>query len=304
LEKLDDEVTGLRHATTRLVHDGEQVRETVVGLRANMAQMSAVLSGVRGDIADARSFVGTKIGDLAGPVGPLQSTVVKHGWEPGLRPPTEPRSPAITPDTLAELPPKITALLFATQSGPDKPVDIGEEIRDIQNRINDAAFSDTLHLQAWLATRPHDIMPGLNRHQPTIVHFSGHGEPGALLLSGDFGNTEYLPVDVLLKIFRSSADHLRMAFLNVCDSEEDAAAAARVLDVAIGMHGRIPDTMARMFAARFYSSLAFGESVKKAFEQGLIEVDEFPEARTGPQLFHRRTIDPHEIVFVQPRRTS
>jgi hypothetical protein len=147
-------------------------------------------------------------------------------------------------------------------------------------------------------------MPALNRYQPTIVQFSGHGEPGALLLSGDFGDTEPVPVDLLFKIFRSSADHLRMAFLNVCDSDEHAAAAAGVLDVAIGMHGRIPDTMARMFAARFYSSLAFGESVRKAFDQGLIEIDAFPEARTGPQLFHRSTIDPHEIVFVRPPGTG
>jgi chromosome segregation ATPase len=89
LEKLDGEVTGLRQVTTGLLRDGEQVRETVVGLRADVARMSAVLSGVRGDIADARSVIGARIGDLAAPVG-LQNTIVKHGWEPGLQPPTEP----------------------------------------------------------------------------------------------------------------------------------------------------------------------------------------------------------------------
>jgi hypothetical protein len=88
-------------------------------------------------------------------------------------------------------------------------------------------------------------------------------------------------------------------FLNICDSEEHARAAAQFVDATIGMHGQMHDTPARVFAAYLYSGLAFGNSLKRAFRQACAAIGDEPDS-TRPQLFFRNGVDPHKVVLVRP----
>lgn len=58
------------------------------------------------------------------------------------------------------------------------------------------------------------------------------------------------------------------------------------VEAAIGMNTSIGDNAARVFASQFYSSISFGFSVKKAFEQakGLLMMKGIPEQDT-PKLY-------------------
>ncbi|MGN9906777.1 hypothetical protein ACTMTJ_04390 [Phytohabitans sp. LJ34] len=255
-----------------------------------------------GEVANARVTFRAVEGTVAQITNAVEPTVERRGWNPDFQPVSEPCSRAIPEAELDALPERVTVLLFASHVPKETTVDVAEEAREIEMKINDATLAAYVRLKAWQATRPLDLMPMFNRHKPYMVHFSGHGQPGALIMTGGPDRPEPVPTDLLVRMFKASADHLRVAFFNVCDSEEQAVAAARLLDVVIGMRGRLPDTMARMFAARVYSSLAFGESMRKAFEQGLLEVEKFPEARVVPQLYHRPGVDPHKVVLVRPRQ--
>ena len=65
----------------------------------------------------------------------------------------------------------------------------------------------------------------------------------------------------------SSSDKIHLIFFNACFSYEQAYEVVSHVDAAIGMTDSISDNAACAFAAQFYSSLGFGHSVKKAFEQ-------------------------------------
>jgi hypothetical protein len=70
-------------------------------------------------------------------------------------------------------------------------------------------------------------------------------------------------------------------------------AAAQFVDASIGMRGEMHDAPARAFAAHLYSSLAFGNSLKRAFHQACAAIGDEPDSIV-PHLFYRHGVDPHQ----------
>ena len=70
----------------------------------------------------------------------------------------------------------------------------------------------------------------------------------------------------------------------------------------ISMNRAISDVGAIKFAASFYGALAFGRSVKKAFDQGLarLKAEGISESET-PELIVRAGVDPSALLLVGPR---
>jgi hypothetical protein len=71
------------------------------------------------------------------------------------------------------------------------------------------------------------------------------------------------------------------------------------------MNRAISDVGAIKFAASFYGALAFGRSVKNAFEQGLarLRAERIADAET-PELLLREGVDASKLVIVGPRGNS
>lgn len=141
--------------------------------------------------------------------------------------------------------------------------------------------------------------PNMNRHKPHMVQFSGHGTPDGLLMMGPRDRSVPLAADRLINMLRWAGEDLRIVFFNICDSEQHARAAARIVDAAIGMRGRMHDEPARMFAAHLYSALASGISLKRVFHQACAAIGDEPDSAI-PQLFFRNGSDPHKVVLVRP----
>jgi hypothetical protein len=72
------------------------------------------------------------------------------------------------------------------------------------------------------------------------------------------------------------------------------------VDVAIGMTTSIEDEAARVFSAQLSSSIGFGHSVKKAFEQArtALMLEGIPEEDT-PELFARDGVPAESVVLVR-----
>lgn len=153
------------------------------------------------------------------------------------------------------------------------PVDVGarlrvdREIREISQKIRWADLGDQLKLVSEWAVRADDLQELLMRHRPDVVHFSGHCSPSSgIMLEDKDGSPKVVSREVLAALFRILKGNIRLVVLNACYAKDQAQALATVIDYTIGMNAAIEDKDAVIFAARFYQSLAFGYSVKEAFD--------------------------------------
>lgn len=274
-------------------------------LQSTGNNIGAVLSATDGTAAALKQI----LGDLRQQSRALQAIsansvqqsapVVQMGWRPGAPTETSPRSLQIPPETLSSLPEKVTILLFASEPRELERPDLDREIREILSKVNEATLGHRIDLRPWPAAEPLDLIPNMNRHKPHMVQFSGHGTPDGLLMMGPRDRSVPLAADRLIQMLRWAGEDLRIVFFNICDSEEHARAAARVVDGAIGMRGKMHDTPARVFAANVYSALASGCSLKRSFHQACAAIGDEPDSSV-PQLFFRNGSDPHKLVLVRP----
>lgn len=243
--------------------------------------------------------VGVNIGgSVAGPVNVLAPS-------PPVAPPGSARpadaaraSPLATTPAGVEAPIRILFLGANPTDGVKLRLD--QEVREIDQALRLADLGGRFELWQKWAVRPSDLQAHLLRCRPDILHFSGHGVPGrAILLEGEDGATRSVDANRLARLLAQFNRHLRCVFLNACYSEEQASAIAREVDCVIGMSEEVLDRAAIRFAANFYQALAFGCSVKAAFELCLadIEVGEMHQD-TIPQLVAVRK-DPETVVFVR-----
>jgi hypothetical protein len=233
---------------------------------------------------------------------------------------------------------KVKVLLFAANPQGTVPLDLPREFREIEEEIRLGAFHDAVELILVPGTRPVDLLRKLNENQPQIVHFSSHGTPAAILLesgeaernaagvpdadarSTDARNMKVVKPDVdssgdpsnphphqlskiaLVNVLRSCDEgNLRLVVLNACDSRSQAEVLTEVVDCVVTMNRIITDRAAIKFAASFYGALAFGRSLRKAFDQGVarLTAEGVAEAET-PELLVRAGVDASRLVLISP----
>jgi len=150
-------------------------------------------------------------------------------------------------------------ILYATAaSHGDLRVD--EEIR----RVKAAEHRDQVLIEHLPAATAGDLLDGLTRFRPHIVHFSGHANESALVF--DTGSDTRGPGhQVTAKAFKSAVDAPddppMLVVLNACESAAQLQALLGKVPLAIGMSDSIGDLDAMTFATRFYRSIAEGQSV-------------------------------------------
>ncbi len=90
--------------------------------------------------------------------------------------------------------------------------------------------------------------------------------------SGDAGQgpPQVVSKSALVRVLRSCDEgNLRLVVLNACDTRSQAELLTEVVECVVSMNRAISDKAAIKFAASFYGALAFGRSVKNAFDQGV-----------------------------------
>jgi hypothetical protein len=200
-------------------------------------------------------------------------------------------------------PPSRIKILFLTANPTDTTnLRLGEEVREIDAALRRAAYRDRFDLLQHHAVRVSDLQELLLRHNPDIVHFSGHGsDAGEIVLEDNHGNTHTVSTRALSTTFSLLKDNIRCVVLNACFSQAQAEAIAQHIDCVVGMSTAITDRAAIHFAASFYQGLAFGRNLKTAFGLGSNQIDmsNLDEADT-PQLIALHG-DPAQVVFVSPK---
>lgn len=196
---------------------------------------------------------------------------------------------------------KKLSVLYLTAS-PDQraPLRVDLEMKAVREEVRGSAYRDNIDLQFRSAADVDTILDGLNDHHPQIVHFSGHGD--ALGVSGDNNkivdsDSVDISYELLAAALAATDTRPRVVVLNSCESSGAIKALLRVVPVVISMRESISDIAAIGFAKRFYAGLAGGQSVKSAFEQGVVAVTAASlNEKAVPQL-SSRGLNPAKLVL-------
>lgn len=203
-------------------------------------------------------------------------------------------------ESLSQLPEEITVLFLASNPRDQSQLYLDEEVRSIKEMITKSRHRDVVNLESCWAVRPGDILQYINEYQPTIVHFSGHGSSDdELVLMDNNSNTKLVSMESIVQAMSVANDDLRLVFFNTCFSKNQANKVTEYIECAIGMNTSITDDAARVFSAQFYSSLGFGLSVEKSFNQAkaALMLEGIPEENT-PALFVKTDCDASNIYIV------
>ena len=164
-------------------------------------------------------------------------------------------------------------ILFVAANASRDPLALDVEYRAIEDSIRAARYRDAFQLIPKLAARPSDLQQALLEHRPDVVHFACHGTSQAeLLLVSEHAGAAHVPADALASTLRVLRGDVALVVFNACFAGEQAQVIGRSVGLAIGLRARIEDAAAIAFAAALYRALAFGRSVRDAFDLGVAAI--------------------------------
>ena len=166
------------------------------------------------------------------------------------------------------------SILFLTADPTDASrLRLGEEVREIQERLQLSRWRDNFALHPRMSVRPTDISQALLDVNPQIIHFSGHGTSnGMLCFENISGETHPIEPEALAALFEQFAHQLNCVILNACYSIAQARAIAEHIRYVIGMNQAIDDKASIAFSVGFYQALGGGRSIEDAYKLGCVQI--------------------------------
>jgi CHAT domain-containing protein len=175
-------------------------------------------------------------------------------------------APQVQPQPVAAA--AVRALLLAANPPTTTRLRLDEEARSIDQAIQRGRHRDRFELVTQWAVRVDELHHHLLRYRPEIVHFSGHGEAGALVLEDAAGGGRLLEPAELRGLVEQVGRTIRCVVLSACFTLPQAEAIAEHVPCVVGTSRAVPDAAAIAFSSAFYEAIAHGEDVKTAFELG------------------------------------
>jgi hypothetical protein len=167
----------------------------------------------------------------------------------------------------------ITVLFLAADPTNASRLRLGEELREIQEKLQLAKLRDQIKLEQRMSVRPTDISQSLLDVQPKIVHFSGHGTSnGALCFENQLGEIHPVEPEALAALFEQFSDQVSCVLLNACYSGVQSKAISAHIDYVIGMNQAIGDKATIAFATGFYQALGGGRSIEDSYKLGCVQI--------------------------------
>jgi hypothetical protein len=150
---------------------------------------------------------------------------------------------------------------------------LGEEVREIQERLQLAKSRDNFILHQKFSIRPIDISQALLDSNPNIVHFSGHGTAkGEICVEDKTGKMYPIEPEALSSLFEQFADQINCVILNACYSEIQAQSIGKHVEYVIGMKKSISDRAAIAFSVGFYQALGASRNIEDSYKLGCVQM--------------------------------
>lgn len=183
-----------------------------------------------------------------------------------------------------QAPDSVNVILFLAADPSDLArLRIGEESREIQEKLRLARLRDHFDVEVRLSVRPADVSQSLLDLAPRFVHFSGHGaQNGAICFETRTGEALPIAPEALSALFAQFAGTVECVVLNACFSAVQAEAIAAAIPYVIGMRSEVGDRAAIAFSVGFYQAIGAGRPVEDAFRLGVVQIqlEGLPEALT------------------------
>jgi hypothetical protein len=183
---------------------------------------------------------------------------------------------------------------------------LDREVREVQQTLRGAKYRDLVTVEHRPAATADDLIDALNDVRPHLVHFSGHGWTGGIMLdNGNLEDPQEHPVefDLLAQVLAATSTPPRVLILNACDTLAGAQLLLPAIPVVIAMADTIDDTAAIVFARRFYAAIASAQPVGIALEQARAAMRfSTPDDADLPQVAVRDDVDANELVLVRLRQ--
>lgn len=218
-------------------------------------------------------------------------------------PPAAQQQQSPEPPSLKQKPPltEIKILFMGANPTDATRLALDREVREIGDRIKSAQKRDRLPISQEHAVPLHELQQILLHHEPAILHFSGHGtKDGRLVFLSRSGTGAPAPPEAIASLLAICVeDGLRCVILNACYAEEQARLIAEHVECVVGISGEIKDKSAIAFTAGFYTGLAEGRTVQRAFDLGKNQMHLMGEPHADRLRLHCKPgVDPRTLKLV------
>ncbi len=159
-------------------------------------------------------------------------------------------------------------VLAANPQGTDQ-LRLDREIKAIEEAVWGGTKRDNFTVISKVAVKTSELQSLLRREKPRIVHFCGHGagQPG-LIFHSENDSEQLVSNQGIARLFKKYANKIECVILNACYSKVQGEAINQHINHVIGTKGAIRNDAAIAFSKGFYESLADGESIASAMEDG------------------------------------
>lgn len=202
-------------------------------------------------------------------------------------------------------PPKVEKLrVLVLASSPEGDLRVGREIKRIRGAVESALHRDLVELDVRPAATGEDLLDGITKFRPHVVHFSGHSNEDLILLEEDVDGANsgaIVSASTFARALGATDDPPILVVLNACRSARQIGALVEgIVPFAIGMSDEIEDADAIAFAAQFYASVANGQSISSAHvaAQVALELAGLSGAEL-PTLAAATGVDPQSAILVR-----
>jgi len=198
-------------------------------------------------------------------------------------------------------PEKLRILMLGASA--DGGLRVGREQKRIRAAIETALHRDYVELDVRPAATTEDLLDGIAKFRPHVIHFSGHSNEDSIEFEDEV-DEPHVGVIVSARAFANAVRATDQApiliMLNSClSSGQLDRLVADVVPFAIGMTDEIEDGDAIAYAARFYANVANGQSIHAAHAAGraALELGGL-EGADLPTLAWADDVDPTTAVLV------
>ncbi|MGK7927056.1 MAG: AAA-like domain-containing protein [Spirulina sp.] len=195
---------------------------------------------------------------------------------------------------------KIKILFLAADPRDAVRLRLGQELRDIREKLQLSRKRDIFILESRESVRPGDITQAIHDVAPHIIHFSGHGvNTGELCFENLRGETQPIDPDAISNLFSLVVKQVQCVILNACYSEMQANAISEHIPHVIGMSQAIGDKAAISFSIGFYKALGAGCTFEEAYKFGCVEIqlENLPENLIP--VFHTKKESVDDIYYIE-----
>ncbi|OUZ07230.1 hypothetical protein BHE97_17110 [Aeromicrobium sp. PE09-221] len=186
---------------------------------------------------------------------------------------------------------------------------LGREQKRIRAAVESALHRDQIELDVRPAATTADLLEGLAKFRPHVVHFSGHSNENLIVFEDDHDG-HHEGVIVTAKTFAKAIDATDdppvLVLLNSCNSAAQIDdLVAQVVPFAIGMAGTIDDSDAISYAAQFYATIANGQSIRSAHLSAQVALEAAGlDSAELPTLAWAQGVEPGDTVLVKAPKSE